>query len=212
MTSRTQGSAFDLTKQLFSVAQYTFMNLPTIYAHIAPDGRLLDARTEAPVTHETMGGKVYPTLVGVTARLPLGAWLFRRDPLDPISEFAQEYYDYHDKRGDAYWLKYSYDRVSSWHRFRRVALLKSQINRFLTEKVDRSGVNPPMATEHEDFLLEYIRPFLKPGPDREFARLILRSIERNGIVGAAEGIRRAATQEQSEQNQPRTGTSREGTD
>lgn len=35
------------------------MNLPKIYALIAPDGRLLDARTEPPVSWEAMGGKVH---------------------------------------------------------------------------------------------------------------------------------------------------------
>jgi hypothetical protein len=35
------------------------MNLPKIYAHIAPDGRLLEARVEPPVSSVTMGGQVY---------------------------------------------------------------------------------------------------------------------------------------------------------
>lgn len=35
------------------------MFLPKIYAHIAPDGRLLDARDVPPVSRETMGGRVY---------------------------------------------------------------------------------------------------------------------------------------------------------
>lgn len=35
------------------------MDLPKIYAHIAPDGRLLDARTEPPISRETIGGRVY---------------------------------------------------------------------------------------------------------------------------------------------------------
>lgn len=34
-------------------------NPPSIYAHIALDGRLLEARTEPPVSSVTMGGKVY---------------------------------------------------------------------------------------------------------------------------------------------------------
>ena len=35
------------------------MDLPKIYAHIAPDGRLLEARAEPPVSSVTMGGRVY---------------------------------------------------------------------------------------------------------------------------------------------------------
>lgn len=35
------------------------MDLPKIYAHIAPDGRLLEARVEPPVSEVTMGGRVY---------------------------------------------------------------------------------------------------------------------------------------------------------
>jgi|WetSurMetagenome_2_1015567.scaffolds.fasta_scaffold485985_2 hypothetical protein len=35
------------------------MDLPKIYAHIAPDGRLLEARAEPPVSVTTMGGRVY---------------------------------------------------------------------------------------------------------------------------------------------------------
>jgi len=38
-------------------------NLPIVYAHLAPDGRLLDARTEAPVSWETTGGKVHEYVV-----------------------------------------------------------------------------------------------------------------------------------------------------
>lgn len=35
------------------------MLLPKIYAHITPDGRLLDAREVPPVSWETIGGKIY---------------------------------------------------------------------------------------------------------------------------------------------------------
>lgn len=35
------------------------MDLPKIYAHIAPDGRLLEARAEPPVSSVTMGGRVH---------------------------------------------------------------------------------------------------------------------------------------------------------
>jgi hypothetical protein len=35
------------------------MDFPKIYAHISPDGRLLEARTDPPVSQVTMGGRVH---------------------------------------------------------------------------------------------------------------------------------------------------------
>lgn len=35
------------------------MNLPKIYVHIAPDGRLLQARVEPPISWTTIGGNIY---------------------------------------------------------------------------------------------------------------------------------------------------------
>jgi hypothetical protein len=51
------------------------MNSPIIYAHIAHDGRLLEARTDPPVSEETMGGKVH-------TYLPLDG-----EPTDDMTDF-----------------------------------------------------------------------------------------------------------------------------
>jgi len=48
------------------------MPLPKIYAHIAPDGRLLEARDVPPVSWEGPGGKVYEYV-------PLG-WMMSDQP------------------------------------------------------------------------------------------------------------------------------------
>jgi hypothetical protein len=47
--------------------------LPMVYVHLAPDGRLLDARTEAPVSWETTGGRVHKYV-------PLVDWLWSDGP------------------------------------------------------------------------------------------------------------------------------------
>ena len=46
---------------------------PVIYAHIAPDGRLLEARTDPPVSQVTMGGEVHKYV-------PKASWMMSDNP------------------------------------------------------------------------------------------------------------------------------------
>ena len=62
------------------------MALPKIYAHIAPDGKLLDTRTEPPVSWETPGGKVYeyaPVKAPNPLKIPV-VWVRYSGPRNPV--------------------------------------------------------------------------------------------------------------------------------